>query len=906
MELKRYQKEVIDDIESFNNWLKEEKNLKSAFRNFWKDKGVLLSDNEYQLHEYNNEVPGVPKVTVKVPTAGGKTFIACNAIHTIFNSYSDTRPKVVAWFVPSDAILAQTYEKLSDPTHPYRKKLNTLFNGKVTVYDKQTLLTAQGFNPYCIQDQVSIMVLSIQSFASKTKDGRLSYRENENLTEFVSAFKSDTSVVEGADESSLIQVIANLNPVVIIDESHNFTANLRIETLRSINPKYILELTATPRNNSNIISFIDSIKLKRENMVKLPVIVYNHKEITDVIQGAINLQRSLEMKAQALEADGGSYIRPIVLFQAQPKNQDDNETYEKIKDKLVQIGIPENQIKIKTADKNQLKGLDLMSRDCEVRYIITVDALKEGWDCPFAYILATLANKTSQISVEQILGRILRQPYTRRHTDPLLNLSYVFTCSNDFQRTLTVIVDGLNKSGFSGKDYVAAEKEDSQEENETKTGTDNTMGPLFEQDPSVLPPTGIFSGSHDRTLDGNKPFAGEEPDRKVADAANDDPMDDFNNLDAEKARTAIGKGDDYDANLESALQKADEYNRMLDTDSKNQNLMGYKTPLYSMKEHFAACANEMVLPQFFRTTTGNYFFESETKDVLLEGEHLLDDFRLELCDKNIAFSKITADAYQIDLEERNKDEYVPKMIALNDGEIKYFSSYFKNIKDERKAHNLTDRIMQTLRKKFDEINEGSLKRYVSDILENLSVDELDNLGDNILNTEESFIRKIKEEILKAKFIAFEKKLDTAEIFLKPSYRLPESIPLTKKSIGLTKSLYTEEDSIDGFEYKVIGLVANLDNVLFWHRNLEKGKGFFINGAINHYPDFIVRTKSGRMVLIETKGDHIDGSDSEKKVKLGRLWANKAGDNYRYFMVFDKKSIEGAYSLPDFINVMKGL
>lgn len=64
-----------------------------------------------------------------------------------------------------------------------------------------------------------------------------------------------------------------------------------------------------------------------------------------------------------------------------------------------------------------------MSRDCPIRYIITVNALKEGWDCPCAYILASLANKTSQVDVEQILGRILRQPYTKQHSAPLLNTS---------------------------------------------------------------------------------------------------------------------------------------------------------------------------------------------------------------------------------------------------------------------------------------------------------------------------------------------------------------------------------------------------------------------------------------------------------------------------------------------------
>ena len=67
-------------------------------------------------------------------------------------------------------------------------------------------------------------------------------------------------------------------------------------------------------------------------------------------------------------------------------------------------GIPAEQIAIRTADVNELKNTDLMSPNCPIRYIITVNALKEGWDCPFAYILASLANKTSQVDVQQNLG----------------------------------------------------------------------------------------------------------------------------------------------------------------------------------------------------------------------------------------------------------------------------------------------------------------------------------------------------------------------------------------------------------------------------------------------------------------------------------------------------------------------
>lgn len=100
--------------------------------------------------------------------------------------------------------------------------------------------------------------------------------------------------------------------------------------------------------------------------------------------------------------------------------------------------------------------MDLLSPDCPIRYIITVNALKEGWDCPFAYVLASLANKTSQVDVEQILGRILRLPYTCEHRHPSLNMSYVLTSSNDFDDTVRRIIQGLNSAGFSDKDYRLA------------------------------------------------------------------------------------------------------------------------------------------------------------------------------------------------------------------------------------------------------------------------------------------------------------------------------------------------------------------------------------------------------------------------------------------------------------------
>lgn len=53
-----------------------------------------------------------------------------------------------------------------------------------------------------------------------------------------------------------------------------------------------------------------------------------------------------------------------------------------------------------------------------------MDKLREGWDCPFAYVLCSVSNLSSTTAVEQILGRVLRQPYARLKAHDELNLAY--------------------------------------------------------------------------------------------------------------------------------------------------------------------------------------------------------------------------------------------------------------------------------------------------------------------------------------------------------------------------------------------------------------------------------------------------------------------------------------------------
>lgn len=153
MELKNYQQDVLKDLAEYIQTWKEQGSLSKAFSSFWKSRGIHpLQPGDPTFHPYCDTMKGTPNITIKVPTAGGKTFIACNALATIFDAMPMGNTKAVAWFVPSDTILKQTYQNLKNPLHPYRQKIDTLFNGRVEVYDKQALLYGQNFNPIVVEE----------------------------------------------------------------------------------------------------------------------------------------------------------------------------------------------------------------------------------------------------------------------------------------------------------------------------------------------------------------------------------------------------------------------------------------------------------------------------------------------------------------------------------------------------------------------------------------------------------------------------------------------------------------------------------------------------------------------------------------------------------------------------------
>lgn len=229
MELKPYQRTVISDLTRFLSLLTEKQNIHTAYSTLWNEKSVLVGLNG--MPPYQSRIAGVPEVCFKVPTGGGKTFLAANSIKPIFDSMPTSRAKAVVWLVPSDAILEQTYKALANPDHDYRQKLDVDFGGRVEVYRKEQLLYGQNFNPTAVTEQLSVFVLSYDSFRTSKKDGRKAYQENGNLAPFRKELTDKSFLLPDTDETALIQVIRSLNPVVIVDESHHATSTLSQEML---------------------------------------------------------------------------------------------------------------------------------------------------------------------------------------------------------------------------------------------------------------------------------------------------------------------------------------------------------------------------------------------------------------------------------------------------------------------------------------------------------------------------------------------------------------------------------------------------------------------------------------------------------------------------------------------------
>uniref|UniRef100_UPI0040484566 DEAD/DEAH box helicase n=1 Tax=Yoonia sp. TaxID=2212373 RepID=UPI0040484566 len=425
----------------------------------------------------------VPNVTLKVPTGGGKTWLAVNAVSRILGRYLGRNTGFVLWIVPNEAIYSQTLKTLKNRQHPYRQALDRAAAGRVKVMEKTDRLDARD-----VESNLCVMVLMLQAANRQTQEALRIFRDRGDVHGFFApegdqaAHARELAAVPNLDgyqgmfpmvKDSLGNALRKIRPVVVMDEGQKATSDLAHDTLHGFNPIFVLELTATPKDvterrgadprparYANLLVEVTGRELHAEDMIKMPLNL-DPRQGTDwhgTLTAALGRLNTIQAEATAYGADRGAlgYIRPIMLVQVERTGKDQRDGHhihaEDVKDWLLQSGLDEAEIAIKTAEQNDLnqpENLDLLSPTNRVRVIVTKAALQEGWDCPFAYVLCSLAAASSLPAMTQLVGRILRQPYALKTGIPALDECYVVTHHAATNLAVDAIKNGLERDGLA-------------------------------------------------------------------------------------------------------------------------------------------------------------------------------------------------------------------------------------------------------------------------------------------------------------------------------------------------------------------------------------------------------------------------------------------------------------------------
>ncbi len=477
MLLKDYQKQVLSSVNEFLNSLQKAKedieripeDMRTGFD--YVSRSYDAPDSLYQhfIDRPRSSMGNMyPRVCLKVPTGGGKTLLAVETIRTYQENFTKKRTGLVVWIVHRDQIYRQTMGQLSNKSHVYRQLLDQVSGGRTLIFEKGQRIRKQDF-----EENLCVLLLMIQS---TSRDGNKIFEDSAGFQDFFPSenmyeehaailekynnkldFIEDSLFARKIVKTSLGNVIRVQNPLIIVDELHRMFTPLAKETLDKLNPAFILGLSATPKTGMNILHTVSGRALNDEEMIKLDLHLIPpapNSDWRDVISGIKSKRDELEVIAKDYELNKGSYIRPIALFQVDRTGKEQRGLAgfvhaEDVREYLQnECGVASNCIAVKSASIDEIKEEELMSKESEIRYIITKDALSEGWDCSFAYVLGIIPNTQTNTGLTQLVGRILRQPFAKKTGIKALDESYVFYNKGETQQVLSQIKSGFEEEGL--------------------------------------------------------------------------------------------------------------------------------------------------------------------------------------------------------------------------------------------------------------------------------------------------------------------------------------------------------------------------------------------------------------------------------------------------------------------------
>ena len=469
---KIYQLQVLDSVETYFKACHELPSPSIAF--------TATTERLWGRGNTYNPLSGfpadMPYFCLRVPTGGGKTWLAAKSAQLINTHLLRCEHSVILWLVPSKPIREQTLRALRDRQHPYHTALRE--TGPITVLD---LEEAKSVTRATLDTSTTIIVATRQAFQVEEEECRKVYQSSGALMHHfdnLSPTQRDELLTEGEGSDritpySLANVLRLRRPFVVVDEAHNNRTELAFDMLARFRPSGVMELTATPdleRTPSNVLHSVSAAELKAEEMIKLPVVLETEPNWQQCLADAIGRRDALHKLADDERRAGAAYLRPLVLIQSEPRRLGvETLDFERVRNELItNHGIPASEIIVATGEEKGLEQIDadyklgIADTACPVKFVITQKALAEGWDCPFAYILVSMASLHSATAVEQLLGRVLRQPGAKHAQARALNQSYAFVVSRNFAETASALRDRLVAgAGFERRevaDFVTAAK----------------------------------------------------------------------------------------------------------------------------------------------------------------------------------------------------------------------------------------------------------------------------------------------------------------------------------------------------------------------------------------------------------------------------------------------------------------
>ncbi len=483
MILKEYQKQALETVQQFLEQLSEWREKAAVAMKAVPDLPVDWVEQAWRqvapgrtyLPRKNGLGEPLPTFCLKIPTGGGKTLLATKVLDLVNTRFLRRQTGLVLWIVPSTQIYDQTLKALKDRDHPYRQQLDMASAGRTLVLEKTS-----GFGPQDVRENLCVLLLMLPSANRETREQLRMFRDSGGFDRFfppednaaahealvrdvtnLDTFEHTGGVWGKLAKTSLGNTLRLLRPLVILDEGHRAYSRNAKKTLEGFNPCMIVELSATPPREANVLVEISGQALNAEEMIKLDLHIMNKASASwqDTLLAAVEHRSSLETWAREHEAETGEYIRPICLVQVERTGREQRRAgvihADDARDYLLTYpGILPEHVAVKTSQKDELKEVDevggLLSRDCPIRFIITKQALQEGWDCSFAHVLAILTNPGSTSALTQLVGRILRQPYARKTRVAALDESYVFCFQRRGADLLKEVRKGFGLEGLQG------------------------------------------------------------------------------------------------------------------------------------------------------------------------------------------------------------------------------------------------------------------------------------------------------------------------------------------------------------------------------------------------------------------------------------------------------------------------